>query len=321
MSLVQALVSQNAGAPLAWAELPDVPLRPDDVRVEVHAVGVNPVDWKMREASLLGLAQRVVGPGGPFVCGVDFSGVVGAVGSRVTGVAVGDRVVGGTDFSRRQRGSYARTVQVRADQVALLPPEVAFDAAACLPVAGVTARMALFELGHLLERKAPRVLVLGASGGVGHFAVQLARAYGARVAGVCSAKNASLVARLGAEPIDYGAGDALEAAAAHGPFDVIIDGIGTATYPLGRCCKLLAPDGTHVLVMPKPRDYAHIALPGRVRTVLGRPNRARLAPLVADLAAGKIEVVIAERIPLAEAERAHTVSKAGRVVGKLVLVA
>lgn len=317
---MQALTSRGAAAPLAWTDLPDRPLRPDDVRVEVRAVGVNPVDWKMREASLLGVAQRVVGPPGPFVCGVDFAGVVREVGARVTEPRVGDPVVGGTDFSRGQRGSYARTVQVRADQVAVLPAGVAFDAAACLPVAGVTARMAVHELGGVDRKPAPRALVLGASGGVGHFAIQLARHHGLAV-GVCSARNAPLVERLGARPIDYGAGDPLEAAAAHGPYDVIVDAIGSAAYPVARCLRMLKPDGAHVLVMPQPRDYWRLAVPGRVKTVLGRPNRRNLAPLVELLAAGKLEVVIAERIPLDEAERAHRVSREGRVVGKLVLVA
>src|SRR5258706_6219834 len=106
---MRALVSHSASEPLAWAELPDRPLRPDEVRVEVRAVGVNPVDWKMRGLSLLGIAQRIVGASGPFVCGVDFAGVVLEAGSRVSEPQVGDPVVGGVDFSRRQRGSYPRT--------------------------------------------------------------------------------------------------------------------------------------------------------------------------------------------------------------------
>ncbi|MBT9554699.1 MAG: NAD(P)-dependent alcohol dehydrogenase [Myxococcales bacterium] len=318
---MHVLTSRSSRLPLAWAELPDRALRPDEVRVATRAVSVNPVDWKMREVSLLGFAQRILGPRGPFVCGVDFAGEVIEAGPKAD-LSVGDRVVGGTDFSRSQRGSYARTVQVRASQVAVLPPNVSFDAASCLPVAGVTAAMAVRDHGGTHRRPGSRVLVLGASGGVGHFAVQLARIDGAAViAGVCSQRNTGLVQRLGATPIDYGAGDALDAARALGPFDVIVDAIGSTTYPVRRCKALLAKGGVLVQIMPMPRDYLHLAIPGPVKTVLGRPSRQNLAPLVAHLAAGTLDAVIAERLPLGEAERAHELSRAGRVVGKLVLTA
>jgi NADPH2:quinone reductase len=328
--MVKALVSHSESTPLMWADLPDRPLRPDEVRVETRAVGVNPVDWKMRGFSLLSVLHSALGPSGPFVCGIDFAGVVTEVGSAVTDpkvvgavtdLKVGDRVVGGTDFSRRQRGTYARQVQVRADQVAVLPDDVSFDAAACLPVAGVTAQTCLFDLGRLPHTPRGRALVLGASGGVGHFAIQLARRYGGTAVGVCSQRNVALVERLGAVAVDYSLGDPFAAVAKHGPYDVIVDAIGSATYPISRYKAVLRAGGKHVLVMPTPADYWRVGLQPGVRTVLGRPNRASLTPLVADLAAGKLEVVIAQRFPLDEAERAQTVSKEGRVVGKLVLVA
>jgi NADPH:quinone reductase-like Zn-dependent oxidoreductase len=289
--------------------------------VSVAAAGVNPVDWKMRGFSLLGMLNRLIGPRGPFVCGVDFAGTVTEVGSGVSDLRPGDRVVGGTDFSRRQRGSYARTVQVRASQVAVLPESVKLDEAACLPVAAVTAQTALFTAGGLGQVDGARVLVLGASGGVGHFAIQLARNAGATVAGVCSARNAELVRRLGASPLDYAAGDPIAAAAALGPYDVVVDAVGSDTYGIGRCSAVRKPGGVHVLVMPKPRDYAHLVLSKGVKAVLGRPNRESLTPLVKQLAAGRLEVVIDRRIPFDEAETAHRISKEGRVVGKLVLVA
>ena len=279
------------------------------------------MDWKMRQGELLGVAQRLLGPAGPLVTGVDFAGDVIAVGSKVTDLKLGDRVVGGTDFSRKQHGSYATEVQVRADQVALLPAEVAFADAACLPVAGVTAYTSLFGLGKLDQKPEPRALILGAAGGVGHFAVQLAKARGAVAVGVCSTRNVALVERLGGIAIDYSQGDVAAAAAQHGPYDVIVDAVGSATYPIGKYLKLLKKGGAHVLVMPAPRDYWRLILQRRVKTVLGRPNRATLEPLVAELASGRLQVVIEEKVPLAEAERAHQLSRAGKVVGKLVLVA
>jgi NADPH:quinone reductase-like Zn-dependent oxidoreductase len=131
---------------------------------------------------------------------VDFAGVVEAVGDRVVDVKVGDAVVGSTNFSRGQRGSYADTVVVGADQLCVLPAGFDLDVAAALPVAGVTAWMCVVEIGRIREGK--RVAVLGASGAVGQFSVQIARKLrGAFVAGVCSAKNAALVRERGADVV------------------------------------------------------------------------------------------------------------------------
>ncbi len=306
--------------PLSWTEVPDRPLRRDEVRVTVRAVGVNPVDWKMRDGELLGTLQRIIGPRGPLVCGVDFAGDVSAVGAEAD-LKVGVRVVGGTDFSRGQHGSYAREVQVRADQVAVLPPGVDYAEAACLPVAGVTAQAALLTLGHIDQKPDARALILGAAGGVGHFAVQLARVHGARAIGVCSARNADLVRRLGGAPIDYGQGDVAAAAREHGPYDVVVDAVGTAHYPPALCRALLRPSGRHVMVMPKGLDYLRVLVPGPTVTVLGRPGRATLAPLVEHLAAGRLQVVIQARFHLDQAEQAQQLSRAGKVAGKLVLLA
>jgi NADPH:quinone reductase-like Zn-dependent oxidoreductase len=320
------LTSWKAGLPLEAIELPTPEPGPRDVRVAVHAIGVNPVDWKMRKQGPLRLAARLVrpfrGPKGPVILGVDFAGVVDAVGAKVTGLPVGTRVVGGTNFSRGQHGSYADTVVVRADQVAALPDDVAFDTAAALPVAGVTAWMALHE--YRRAQPGRKVLVLGASGGVGQFAVQIARRVceAELVAGVCSGKNVELVRGLGAhEVIDYGKGDPLAAAKEHGPYDVIVDCVGT--YKAGKCRALLASGGRHVMVAGDGGGAMLQVLvpPFRSRIILGKPDASHLAPLVAAVAAGKVTVAITERLPLAEAERAHELSQTGRMNGKIVLLA
>ncbi len=321
LKTASVLTAPTAAEPLRWTELPERPLRPDEIRVTVRAAGVNPVDHKMREGELLGVAQRVVGPSGPMVVGVDFAWEVAEVGPKVSDLKVGDRVVGGTDFSRQQRGSYAREVHVRRDQVAVLPASVDLVEAACLPVAGVTAYLCLYVQGRLDRTPEGKALVRGASGGVGHFAIQLARLRGGSAVGVCSARNVELVKRLGATPVDYGASDAAAQMANQGPYDVVVNAAGTTAYPIATMARLLKPAGTHVLVMPRPADYVHLALPGRVKTVLGQIRRPALEVLVAELAAGRLQVVIAERFPFDEAERAQQVSSTGRVAGKLVLVA
>ena len=309
--------------PLIPLELPTPEPRDGELRVSVRAIGVNPVDWKMRSHGPLRLAARLIGPPAPFVPGVDFAGVVEAVGRGVTDLRVGDRVVGGTDFSRGQRGSYADTVIVRPDQVHLLPDAVPFDAAGALPVAGVAAWMSVVDIGGL--RRVPadrkRVLVLGASGGVGQLSVQVAKAEGAFTVGVCSARNADRVRALGADAVlDYQSLDPLVAAQAMAPFQVVVDCVGG--YAPSACRALLGPGGRHIMVPGEGVGAVMQTLipPFSSRLLLGRVTRERLAPLVDLLALGRLHVELAHRLPLSEAEQAHALSQSGRVAGKIVLL-
>jgi len=315
--------SWRKGEALVLIDL-DAPVpRPREVRVAVKAIGVNPVDWKMRSSGPLRLAARLIGPAAPVIVGVDFSGVVEAVGDQVASVKPGDQVVGGTNFARGQRGSYADTVIVREDQLCVLPDGFDLEVAAALPVAGVTAWMALMEIGRL--RSAPegqrRVLVLGASGGVGQFAVQMAKAEGAFVAGICSGKNAELVRSLGADAIlDYTQGDPLQMAQALRPFRVVVDCVGNAKG--GRCRALLGKGGRHVMVAgDRPFAWVQAFIPPfSSKIILGRPTTERLRAVVDLVAAGKVKVQLAHRLPLAEAEEAHRLSQSSRMTGKIVLV-
>ena len=318
---IEVASSRSASEPLRLIEVPSRALRAREVRVRVHAVGVNPVDWKMRSGGPLRLAHRFVGPSGPLVVGVDFAGEVIEADTGAD-LAVATRVVGATDFSRNQLGSYATEVVVRDDQCAVLPSEVTYDAAACLPIPGSTALRA-FEVAKLASVSPAsnvRILVLGAAGGVGLVTVQLARSMGFAVTGVCSSRNVELVERLGATAIDYTRCDALSAAAEHGPFDLVFHAVGTITYPLPRCRALLSPTGMVTLVVVRAADAISMLFRRSVTSVLGRPDRRSLEPLVAALASGDIEPIIEARFTLADAEKAHVVSKAGKVVGKLLLL-
>lgn len=312
----------DPAAPLELVELPTPEPTKDEIRVAVQAIGVNPVDWKMRTSGPLRIAARVLGPKPPVVVGVDFAGFVDAVGPGVTRVAVGDRVVGGTNFSRGQRGSYADTVVVREDQVCLVPDEVDLAVAAALPVGGVTARMALVDLGQIrkVSTAEKRILVLGASGGVGQLAVQLGKIEGAFVAGVCSTKNVDMVKDLGADVVlDYNEGDALAQAKAHAPFQVVVDCVGS--YSGAACRSLLSARGRHIMVAgDEPSAMLQLLVPPFTsKSILGRPSGARLEPLVAAVAAGTLRVSIAQKLPLTSAEEAHQLSQTSRMTGKLIL--
>jgi NADPH:quinone reductase-like Zn-dependent oxidoreductase len=320
-----AQTSWRSDARLELVELPTVAPRPRELRVAVRAAGVNPVDWKMRSSGPLRLAARVLGPPPPIVFGIDFAGVVEEVGSKVHGFAVGDRVVGSTNFSRGQRGSYADTVFVRGDQICKLPENVDFETAASLPVIGCTARIAVIDIGRVGVKTfgdgPPRALVLGASGGVGQTSVQVAKNAGAHVVAVCSGKNAERVRALGAdEVIDYGAVDAMMASAERGPYQVIVDAVGT--YPRGRLRAMLGRGGRHAMVAGDTPMAMLSALipPWRSRTILARATTARLEPLVRDLSEGRLRIAIAERLPLGDAERALEMSRGARMTGKIVLL-
>jgi NADPH:quinone reductase-like Zn-dependent oxidoreductase len=310
------------GEPLEMIDLPTPEPRKRELRVAVKAIGVNPVDWKMRSSGPLRLAARLLGPKPPVVVGVDFAGVVEAVGSLVK-IPVGARVVGGTNFSRGQRGSYADTVVVREDQVCVLPDSVDFEVAGSLPVTGVTAWMAVVELGRIRRASddKKRVLVLGASGGVGQIAVQIAKMEGAFVAGVCSSKNVDLVRSLGADAIfDYNQSDPLSQAEANGRFHVIVDCVGT--YSAGRCRKLLSSGGRHVMVAgDRPTSMIQAFVPPfSSKIILGRPTSERLSSTVSAIASGKVKVNIAHKFPLKDAEEAHRVSQTGRTIGRILLI-
>jgi NADPH:quinone reductase-like Zn-dependent oxidoreductase len=320
-----AMPTFKADQPLVRVELPRLEPKPNEVRVAIHAVGVNPVDWKMRSRGPMRMAARLVrmfrGPHGPFIVGVDFAGVIEAVGANVKQLQVGNRVVGGTNFARGQHGSYADEVVVHHDQVTVIPDNMSFDVAAGLPVAGVTAWRAVFDYRKLEPGR--RALVVGASGGVGQFAVQIAKrvAQADLVAGICSTKNAAMVKQLGADVVvDYSAGDPIEEARKHGPYDVVIDCVGS--YSASKLRSLLGKGGLHVMVVGDSRGMMLqvVVSSFRSRSILGRPNGERLAPLVDAVAKGLVTVNIAEKLPLVEAEAAHQKSQTGRLVGKLILL-
>ena len=320
---MKAMAQQTltAGESMELVELPTPEPRKGEVRVHVQAIGVNPVDWKMRSHGPLRWAARLLGPK-PVVVGIDFAGVVEAVGPGVTRAAVGDRVVGGVNFSRGQRGSYADTVVVREDQLCRVPDSVDIAEAAALPVAGVTAWKAVIEDGRIraVPHEKRRVLVLGASGGVGQLAVQIAKMEGAFVVGVCSTKNVELVKGLGANAVvDYTQRDALAQARDYAPFQVVIDCAGGYSAP--GCRSLLSSSGRHISVVGENLQTMVQTLvpPFQTKIILGVPTGERLEPLAAAVAVGKVRVSIARKLPLTDAEEAHRLSQTSRMTGKLVL--
>jgi 2-desacetyl-2-hydroxyethyl bacteriochlorophyllide A dehydrogenase len=291
----------------------DVPLiQPNQMLVKVFATSINPIDWKMRR----GMLSFATGNKFPIVLGFDVSGEVVQVGERVTRFRLGDLIY--AQMNQLTGGAYADYAAVAESVAAAKPTNMSHAEAAAVPLAGMTALQGLRDQGKL--DVGHKVLINGASGGVGTFAVQIAKALGAEVTAVCSSQNAELVRSLGADRvIDYAQQDFTQAAV---KYDIVFDVVGNRS--LAACQPVLQPKGVYVTTQPYPAQYFQSFLtrliPGpQARVVLVKPNSDDLIYLKEQIEAGKIRSVIDRTYPLAEIAVAHTYSETGRAIGKIVI--
>jgi len=297
---------------LELAELP-VPVPGEgQVLVEVHAAAVNPIDWKIRE----GWMRQRYGEQFPMVLGFDAAGAVSAVGPGVSGLSPGDAVYARSDIG--PGGCYAEYALLNADTVARKPRSMNQVEAAAVPLAALTALNGLRDAARL--QPGDTVLVNGASGGVGCYAVQIARRLGAEVVAVCSGRNAELARELGAsEVIDYTQHDPL---AGRQRYRLIYDAVGTLDFERAR--GRLDEQGIYLTLVPA--EGIKFLLPGQGEPAPGggyflvwQPRAADLA-LLADWAdAGQLRSVIDSCGPLADVRAAHERSETGHARGKIVL--
>lgn len=321
---MRAVVIDRVGGPetLRLGDLPVPEPGPGEVLVRVAYAGVNPADWKTREGWLEPFFEYAF----PFVLGYDMAGTVAAVGPDVAGLAPGERVVAYSQQGAGAHGSYAEYALADAAQVVGLPDGVDLRTAAALPVAGVTAWEGLFVSGAL--EAGHRVLVHGGSGGVGSYAVQLARHAGATVAVTCSRPNADYVRGLGADRVidyrDESVADAVRAWAPEG-VDIVLDAVGQgsllAAVELTRPGGRVAPIAT--LDFSEPAHDAAAAAERGVRIVPTITNHERsgeqLRGLVALLADGHLRAPEIHVVPLDQVQAAHERVQTGHVRGKIVL--
>jgi len=278
-----------------------------DMLVRVHAAGVNPVDWKVRDGRLREHLPHAL----PLILGWDFSGVIAAVSAGVAGLRPGDEVYSRPDVMRD--GAYAEYIAARGSEVALKPKSLDHIHAAAIPLAALTAWQALFDAAGLCAGQ--KVLIHGAAGGVGCLAVQLAKWKGAHVIGTASKLGQDFLMELGAdEAIDYQATRFEEAVR---DLDVVMDTIGGDT--LQRSWQVLRKGGFLVSIAALPS--AEVAATHGVRQafVVLRPNAIRLAEIAELVDSGKLKPVVETVLPLTEARRAQELSKAGHTHGKIVL--
>lgn len=318
---MKAILFRSYGGPevLEVADVPQAAPGPDEVLIEVHAVGVNPRDWMLRQGTYVG---RGLVRGWPKIPGSDVSGVIAGLGSRVRDFKVGDEVFA-MQTALGNMGAYAEYICVSASAVAHKPDGISHAEAAAVPVAGLTALQGLRNLAHV--QGGDRVTVIGASGGVGHYAVQVARILGCEVTAVCGPDNQAFVRELGAQhTVDYRVAPPQESVREQ---DVIFDVMGRES--LASCKSMLAQDGLYLTTIPSPRAAFDAGFSSVRRRLVRKGQQARPVLVVArgeDLEClaewmqqGKLRSVIEAEFPLEKAAEAQVRSRTFRTRGKLVL--
>ena len=305
---------------IKYEDVPKPSPKAKEVLLKIHAASINPIDWRLMQGTprVIRLAGKLLKMAGQ--PGVDVAGEVEAVGKDIRQFKPGDKVFGGC------RGSLAEYGCSSESKIALKPDNVTYEQAASVNVAGLTALQAVRDKGK--AEPGQKVLVNGASGGVGTFAVQIAKHFGADVTGVCSTRNVEMVKSIGADAvIDYTKEDFTQLPAR---YDVIIECIGNKT--LSECRRVLNPKGKHIMIgashepsiveMMVPLFKALLISPFMSRKaipLLGKARQDDLAFLGELIANGKVTPVIDSRYPLDQAADAMRKASEGHARGKIIV--
>jgi NADPH:quinone reductase-like Zn-dependent oxidoreductase len=325
---MKAIVYQSFGSPdvLRFQEIEKPLPGNNEVLIKVRAASINPLDWRMMKGGPF-LLRLLLGLGKPKMKrpGVDVAGEVEAVGQNVTEFKPGDKVFG-TCVGAFAEYATSKPATGLKSALVIKPDNVTFEQAASAPVAALTALQGLRDKGRI--QRGQRVLVNGAAGGVGTFAVQIARAFGANVTGVCSARNLDMVRSIGADQvIDYGQEDFTKSGQ---QYDIVFDCVGN--HSLSACRRALTPKGILLMVGGLP-DVPLSALLARVMGGLvlswfvrqkmvffiARSNPADLTTVRALMATGKVTPVIDKCYRLNEARAAFEYMEEGHARGKVII--
>ena len=291
---------------LVFEDVPRPKASSGEVLIHVCAAGVNPIDWKIRS----GMVKEMYPVSFPWIPGRDISGIVDEVGTNVTDLKQGDAVYG---MLESRTGGYAEYAAVKASVMAPKPKSLDFIQAAALPLVSLVAWQTLFDIAHLSQGQT--VLIHGASGGVGHMAVQLARWKGAHVIGTASANNAQFLKELGADQvIDYHTTkfeDVVHDAS------VVLDLIGGDTQK--RSWKVLKKGGILISTvgLSSPEEAAKYGV--RAVNFMSRPDGNELRQIGKLIDQGVVKPVVSTVLPLKDAAKAHELSQSEHVRGKIVL--
>ncbi|QEM70176.1 NADP-dependent oxidoreductase [Geobacter sp. FeAm09] len=279
----------------------------DEILVRVHAAAVNPVDWKIREGHL----KEMLGSRLPLIMGWDVSGTVEAVGPEVVRFKVGDEVFSRPDITRD--GAYAEFIVIRENEAAFKPQSIDHLHAAAIPLAALTACKSLFAAAKLSAGQT--ILIHGAAGGVGTYAVQLAKWKGARVIATASERNHDYLRGLGADEVIAYQNVRFEDKVRD--VDVVFDTIGGETQ--ARSWEVVKRGGVLVSIVAPPSREEAAAHGVRPEFVFIQPDATELSGIATLVDAGKLRVMVEAVVPLAEARRAQELSQGGHTRGKIVL--
>ncbi|WDI40975.1 NAD(P)-dependent alcohol dehydrogenase [Bremerella sp. P1] len=314
-NLMQAVVLEQYGDEenLKIESIPWPKITADQVLIRVQAASVNPIDWKIRQ----GMLKWIIPAQLPATLGFDVAGEIAEVGysAKQQGWNVGDQVMAFSD--QALGGGYAEYIAVDSKVIVAKPGGCSFEEAAAIPLAATTAWKALVKLGQL--HAGDDVLINGASGGVGTYAVQIAKALGANVTAVCSLDNHQLVRELGADDtIDY---HATQFTRVGRTFDIVFDAVSKSSFH--ECRRILKPQGHYIATLPSVESVG-MSMISRFQkqschVVLARPDGDILKSLTALANEGKLRTVLDTVFPLNEVAAAHRKSEGGHVVGKIVL--
>jgi NADPH:quinone reductase-like Zn-dependent oxidoreductase len=301
---MKAIRIHEFGGPdvLKYEDVPKPKPGPGEIRIRVVAAGVNPMDWKVRRGGMnLPL---------PMIMGIDVAGVVDSLGPEVSAFQQGDQVFAKISLGQ---GGYAEYTVTNTSQAAIKPRSIGFVEAAAIPTAGLAAWQSLFDIAGL--QKGQSVLIHGAAGGVGSFAVQFAKWKGAHVIGTASSGNAEFLKRIGADGvIDYKAQRFEDVV--H-DMDVVMDTIGGDTFE--RSWSVLKPGGFLVTTVASVPEGAAKAHGVHAKGLMTKPDGSELAQIAAIIDEKHIKPVVTAVLPLADARKAQEMSESRHTRGKIVL--
>lgn len=308
-----AIINQYGSAEvLQYTDIEQPQIKANQILIRVYASSVNPIDWKIRN----GMLKLLTGNKFPIILGFDVAGEVLEVGEQVKHFKVGDAIYACLESTTG--GAYAECAAVSDQAAALKPSNMTDHQAAAVPLAALTALQALRDIGQV--KPGQHVLVNGSSGGVGTFAVQIAKALGAEVAAVCSTRNIELVNTLGADQvIDYTQQDFTQLSTR---YDTIFDTVGKQSF--SRCKQVLQPNGVYITTLPSPdsllQSLLTLFLPGKkAKLILSKRSGKDLAYLKQLIEAGKIQSIIDRTYLLSEIAEAHTYSEQEHATGKIAI--
>jgi NADPH:quinone reductase-like Zn-dependent oxidoreductase len=290
---------------LKLEQAPVPPIGDEDVLIRIHATAINPIEWKIRA----GYLQAYLNFPLPWILGLDISGTVVETGAKVTKFAPGDEVIARGELFRS--GAYAEYAAVRNDYVTLKPKMLSHQQAAVVPHAAVTAWSALVNAGNVAAGQT--VLVHAAAGGVGSFAVQLAKCHGARVIGTASPNHHAYLKGLGVDQvIDYNTTRFEEAT---GPVDLVLDTVGGDT--LERSFSVIKPGGMLLSIVDTPSTELAAQRGIQTKQVAAEMTPGILDQITHLIETNQLQVTVSESFPLREIGKAHTLSAGNHVRGKI----